>query len=194
MALILVTAPTVEPVSLVEAKAHLRVDIDDDDTLIAGLVTAAREYVERICRPQLALITQTWRLVLDDYPGNTIELRPYPLQSVTSIKTVDEAAAEATISSADYVVDTSSSPGRVRLKSSASWPSTDLQELNGFQVTFVAGFGDLGASVPQAIRQAMLLLLGHWYENREPQITTGAVPASLAFTVQALLGPWRREV
>lgn len=194
MALILVTGPTAEPVTLGEAKLHLRVDIDDDDDLIEALIAAAREYVERLCRPQLALITQTWTLVLDETPGDTITLRPYPLQSVSSIKTISDAGVEATYSSSGYQVDTSSEPGRVRLKSGYSWPSTTLQALNGFQVTFLAGFGDDPSEVPQQIRQAVLLLIGHWYENREVQITTGAVPASLAFTVMALLAPWRREV
>lgn len=194
MALILVTGPTAEPVTLAEAKLHLRVDIDDDDDLIEALVAAAREYVERLCRPQVALISQTWKLVLDATPGDTITLRPYPLQSVSSIKTISDAGVEATYSSSGYQVDTSSEPGRVRLKSGYSWPSTTLQALNGFQVTFVAGFGDDPSDVPQQIRQAVLLLIGHWYENREVQIVTGAVPASLAFTVMALLAPWRREV
>ena len=194
MALILVTGPTAEPVTLAEAKLHLRVDIDDDNDLIEALVAAAREYVERLCRPQVALISQTWKLVLDATPGDTITLRPYPLQSVSSIKTISDAGVEATYSSSGYQVDTSSEPGRVRLKSGYSWPSTTLQALNGFQVTFVAGFGDDPSDVPQQIRQAVLLLIGHWYENREVQIVTGAVPASLAFTVMALLAPWRREV
>lgn len=194
MALILVTGPTAEPVTLAEAKLHLRVDIDDDDDLIEALVAAAREYVERLCRPQLALISQTWKLVLDATPGDTITLRPYPLQSVSSIKTTSDAGVEATYSASGYQVDTVSEPGRLRLKSGYSWPSTTLQALNGFEVTFVAGFGDDPSDVPQQIRQAVLLLIGHWYENREVQIVTGAVPASLAFTVMALLAPWRREV
>lgn len=194
MALILVTGPTSEPVTLAEAKLHLRVDIDTDDDLIDGLLVAAREYVERVCRPQLALITQTWMLVRDSLPGATVELRPYPLQSVSAIVITDQDGGETTVSAASYLVDTHSEPGRVRLKSTASWPAVTLQELNGFQVTFVAGFGSDGSDVPRQIHMAMLLLVGHWYENREPQIVTGAVPASLAFTVQALLAPWRREV
>lgn len=194
MALILVTGPTAEPVTLAEAKLHLRVDIDDDDDLIEALVAAAREYVERLCRPQVALISQTWKLVLDATPGDTVTLRPYPLQSVSSIKTTSDAGVEATYSSSGYQVDTVSEPGRVRLKSGYSWPSTTLQALNGFEVSFVAGFGDDPSDVPQQIRQAVLLLIGHWYENREVQIVTGAMPMSLAFTVQALLAPWRREV
>lgn len=195
MALICVTGPAVEPVSLDEAKDHLRVDISDDDTLIAGLVTAAREWIERVCRPQLALITQTWRYVADDWPaGDTLALRPWPLQSVSSVSYTSEAGVTATFAASNYVVDTYSAPGRLRLKSTASWPSGTLQELNGLQVTFTAGFGAGGSDVPAQIRQALLMLVAHWYENRETQVITGAVPASVDFAVRALLAPWRREL
>lgn len=194
MALILVTGPETEPVTLAEAKLHCRVDLDTDDALIGSLITAAREYVERVCRPQLALISQTWRYVADELPASRFELRPYPLRSVSSIVITDDDGNETTYSSANYLVDTASEPGRVTLKGTASWPSTTLRELNGFAVTFVAGFGDDPANVPQQIRQAMLLLIGHWYENREEQVITGAAPASVAFAVKALLAPWRREL
>lgn len=195
MALICTVGPVVEPVTLSEAKEHLRVDIDDDDALITGLITAAREYIETICRPRLALTTQTWQYIADGWPGSdTLELRPYPLQSVASIKYVSDGGVEDIFGSANYVVDASSQPGRLRLKGTSTWPSAPLRELNGLTVEFVAGYGDDGSSVPTPLRQALLLLVGQWYENREPQIVTGAVPASLAFTVQALLAPWRREV
>jgi uncharacterized phiE125 gp8 family phage protein len=195
MALVLITAPTVEPVSLAEAKAHLRVDIDDDDTLIGGLITTARTHLEGIARPKLAMISQTWEYIADTWPeGNTFELRPYPLQSITSIKYVDEDGVETTYSSVNYLVDTYSQPGRVRLKSDASWPSATLREMNGLAIRFVAGYGAAGSAVPVQLRQAILLLVGHWYENREPVLTTGMMAAPLPLTVDALFRNWRREV
>lgn len=195
MALILVTAPVVEPVTLSEAKTHLRVDVTDDDALITALITTAREHIERHCRPRVAMITQTWRYIADDWPaGDTLELRPYPVQSVTSISYTDADGATATYAASNYLVDTASKPGRLRLKTASTWPSVTLQELNGLTVEFVAGYGDNSLAVPQPLRQAILLLLGHWYENRELSITTGAVPAELPFAVSALMGPWRSEV
>lgn len=185
---------TTEPVTLAEAKRSLRVDIDDDDTLIEFYISAARSWIERICRPHLAMLTQTVVYTADVFPdSDTLELRPYPLQSVTSVVYVDADGVSHTISASDYVVDTVSEPGRVRLKATASWPSVTLQEVNGFQVTFVAGFGGSGSSVPFELRQAILLLVAHQYENREPIVVTGAMPKSLEFTVMALLSPWRRE-
>lgn len=195
MAQILITAPTVEPVSLVEAKAHLRVDIDDDDALISRLITTARMHIEDSTRPHVAMINQTWEYIADDWPeGDTLELRPYPLVSVTSIKYTDEDAVESTFASANYLVDTYSQPGRVKLKSTAAWPSTDLRELNGFVVRFVAGYGASAAAVPVQLRQAILLYVGHWYENREPILTTGMMVAPLQKTIDDLLRNWRREV
>ena len=195
MALILITAPTVEPVSLAEAKAHLRIDIDDDDTLIGGLITAARSHLEGIARPKLAMITQTWDYIADSFPqGDTFEMRPYPLQSITSIKYTNSAGVEATFSSANYQVDASSQPGRLRLKTAASWPAVTLREMNGLAIRFVAGYGAAGSAVPIQLRQAVLLLVGHWYENREPVLTTGMMVAPLPMTVDALFRNWRREV
>lgn len=195
MALIVITPPDVEPVTLAEAKTHLRVDISTDDTLIETLIAVARDYVERTSRPRLALITQTWRYITDEWPKeDMIELRPYPLQRVASISYTNDAGVTVTIPSTDYVVDTSSEPGRLRLKSSVSWPSTTLQVLNGLAIEFDAGFGDSGSDIPPALRQEILLLVAHWYENREIAVTTGAMVASIPFTVQALQAPWRREV
>lgn len=186
MALKLITGPAEEPVSLAEAKLHCRVDIDDDDALISGFITAAREVVEGIARR--ALIEQTLELVLDEFPGeDRLTLPRPPLLSVTSVKYTSEAGVEATFSSSSYVVDTDSEPGRVVLKSGYSWPATTLQVVSGVRVRFKAGFGDEAADVPQRYKQAVGLLVSHWYENREAIATSGAVPKEVPFGVMALL-------
>ncbi len=195
MALILITPPTVEPVSLAEAKAHLRVDISDDDTLISSLITTARSHLEDSFRPKAVMINQTWEYIADGWPASdTLELRPRPLQSVTSIKYTDAAGVETTFSSTNYLVDTYSRLGRVRLKTASSWPSVTLRELNGLAVRFVAGYGAAGSAVPIQLRQAILLYVGHWYENREPILTTGMMPMKLEKTIDALVANWRSEV
>lgn len=195
MALICVTQPVVEPVTLSEAKVHCRVDITDDDTYIAALITVARQYIETIARPRLALLEQTWRYVADYWPASdTLELRPYPLRSVTSVSYTDVDGVTSTVPSTDYLVDTTSEPGRIRLKTAASWPSDTLAELNGLKIEFVAGFGATPASVPTTLRQALLLLVGHWYENREPIMQSGAMPKEIPLAFQALMQHWRREV
>lgn len=189
MTLTLVSGPGSEPVTVAEAKLHVRQDGSADDALIDALVVAAREMAETITRR--ALITQTWELRLDNWPsGDTLYLPLAPLQSVTSVKYYDEDDTEVALSSDDYVVDSDGDPGRVRLKASASWPSTTLRVVNGVVVRFVCGWTDANA-VPLTIRQAMLLMLGHWYENREMILTTGAIPKETPFTVEALLWPQR---
>ena len=190
MALKLITAPATEPVSTSEAKSHLRVDTTADDTLIGTLITAARQHVENHLRR--ALITQTWELVMDAFPaGDVIRLPRPPLVSVTSIKYTDVAGSESTFSSAAYVVDTDSTKGRVVLKSGESWPSDTLAAANGVRVRYVAGYGS-AAAVPNPIRQAILLLIGTLYENRESVLVAqGVTVAQLPFGVEALLMPYR---
>lgn len=171
MALKTITPPASEPVTLTEAKQQCRVDTNDDDALITGLIAVAREYVEAVTNR--ALITQTLELVLDQFPaGVEIILPAAPLQSVTSITYTDADGTTATFNSANYIVDADSQPGRVALKSGCAWPTTTLQEISGVRVRYVAGFG-LAAAVPQKYKQAMLLLIGHWYENRE-QVIVGS--------------------
>jgi len=190
MKLDLVTAPTVEPLTATEAKAHLRVDYSTDDTLIASLIVAAREYVEQITGR--ALLTQTWDLFLDRFSGREIDIPCSPLISVTSVKYIDTAGSEQTLSTDDYTVRTYSSHyGEVGLNFDADWPSTRRIE-DAVYIRFVAGYGATSASVPQAIRQAMLMLVGHWYENRESVVIGGRITATeVPMAVTALLQPHR---
>lgn len=178
--------PASEPVSLGEAKNHLRVDISDDDDLITALITAAREYVEEASRR--ALITQTWRLSLPQFPAAVeIELPRPPLQSVTSVTYTDSDGSSSTFASSKYSVDTDSEPGRVRLVYGEDWPSDTLAETNPVQITYVAGYGDGSSDVPQRWRQAILLTVGHWYENREAVATGGGIPKELPLAVERLI-------
>ncbi|MEW5921571.1 MAG: head-tail connector protein [Bacillota bacterium] len=184
MALSLVTAPAVEPVDLASAKTHLRVDGTDEDVLITALITAAREYCEGF--QNRACITQTWDLWLDSFPSEDyIRIPLPPLQSVASVKYYGTDNAEYTMAAADYFVDNKSEPGRLVLAYGKSWPSTTLRPVNGIVVRFTAGHGD-ATNVPQAIKQAMLLLIGHWYANREA-VLTGSISKEIEFAVKSLL-------
>lgn len=190
MALKLITAPAAEPVSASEAKSHLRVDTTADDTYIGTLITVARQNVESHLRR--SLINQTWEVVLDAFPAGVIRLPKPPLASVTSIKYTDDEGNESTYSSANYVVDTDTEPGRVVLKSGQTWPAVTLAAANGVRVRYVAGYGAAGSNVPQAIRQAILLVIGSLYENREDVLVAQGVSIGvLPFGVVALLAPYR---
>lgn len=173
MSLTLVTAPAAEPIDLAEAKLHLRVDHTDDDTLIDGLIVAARQYAEMVTRR--ALVTQTWDWKMDAYPASPFLVPLPPLQSVTSITYTDTNGSAQSWATTEYDVDAPAGDfadfGRIALGYGVSYPST-RGELNAVTIRFVAGYG-LAAAVPQQIKQAMYLLIGHLYENRETVIVTG---------------------
>lgn len=154
-----------------------------EDSLLTGLIQAAREYTEGF--QNRALVTQTWELVLDEWPAEDyIDIPLPPLQSITSIVYKDTAGTEATMSTGDYIVDVDSFVGRVALAYGKSWPSATLYPYGGIRIRFVAGYG-LAVSVPQATKQALLLLIAAWYENREgiSERSMQEVP----FAVKALL-------
>jgi len=170
MRLSLVTAPTTEPVTLDEAKAHLRVDGTAEDALITALIQAAREHVES--QTGRALITQTWDGTLDSFPARgAIVLPKPPLVSVTSVKHIDAAGAEQTMNPSDYSVEKPAGPhaqeGRILLGYGKSWPSTRCQS-NAVTIRFEAGYG-AADKVPAALKAAMLLAIGDLYQNRERQ-------------------------
>ena len=244
MSLFLKTAPTVEPLSLLEVKDHLRLDHDDntEDALLTALIAAARQDCEMF--QGRAYTDQVLELWLDKFPDKSyIEMPRPPLQSrtvtagafvtgreyrIVSVGTTDftliGAASntvgvhftatgagsgtgtasdgpfiryydtddtEATFSSDNYFADTKSEPGRIALNYGASWPSTTLRPVNGVCIIFVAGYGN-AADVPQYIKNAMLLLIGHWYENREGAAIPSVVPKEIPFGVEALL--WKERV
>lgn len=164
--------------TLSEAKLHLRVDHTDEDTLISSLIRAARQDVERMCG--LALITQTWDWTMDDWPERVFTFPLWPAQSIISIKWKNQAGVESTVDPANYVLDVISRPARAAVVESYSWPAETLYPIGAITIRFAAGFGSDGASVPERYKQAMLLLTGHYYENRE------AVMASIGANVQLL--------
>lgn len=191
MALKLITAPTGEPLHIqTEIKPHLRIDFADDDILVQTCLKAARQYTETH-HLRRALLTQTWDLYMDSFPGDVITLPLPPLQSVTGVYYTPDGGAETAVPSSAYYVDTINEPGRVLLKSGYSWPSDTLQIANGVRVRFVAGYGTAG-DVPMPIKQAMLLTIGDLYENRENTvIAQGVTIQKLPFGAEMLLAPYR---
>lgn len=179
-----IVQPTVEPVSLAEAKTHLRVDHDDEDTHIDGLLLAARIHCEKVARR--AFTTRTLRATVDGWPADgVIELAYPPLQSISSVEIRRADGTTEVVNPVDYVVDTDSEPGRLFPALGASWPSATLRQLAGLAIEYVAGYGT-AADVPQTYKMAILLLVGHWFENREA-VVAGATAASLEDALNALL-------
>jgi uncharacterized phiE125 gp8 family phage protein len=189
MAMILTVAPALEPVSLSQAKAHLRVDHDDEDALISSLVTAARVHIET--GAGAAFITQQWRLVIDAWPvDGAVRLPLAPLQSIDEVLVRDADGVGEVLDAADYFVDAASNPPRLVAERGAGWPRP-LQVASGIEILFTAGFGPAAGDVPQPLLQAVLLLVAHWYETREPVSPDGS-DGVIPLTVNALVAPYRR--
>lgn len=176
--------PDLNVVTLVEAKDHLRVDVTDDDTYITGLILGSVAYCEE--KMQKCFLTQTITKYLDRFPAcNYIELDKNPLASVVSVKYTDYLGVVTTMPATDYIVDTHGFVGKIVLAWGKSWPTTTLQTVNAIAIETTAGYG-AAAAVPQMIKQAILLLIGHWYANREA--VTDLKLAEVPVGVDSLLG------
>lgn len=187
MALVVVTAPAVEPVSVSDLKDHLNLTLADDDTMLANVVVAARQYVERfIGRP---IVNTTFDLHYDAFPAGAITLPKAPVTSVTSVKYLDPNGVETTLSGGSYTADIHSDPGRI-VPGADGWPDTD-DVPNAVVVRFVAGHGAAADDVPLTLRQAVLLIAAHWYENREASLV-GVSGQSLPLGVDAILAEHRQ--
>jgi uncharacterized phiE125 gp8 family phage protein len=188
MALVLTSAPAIEPVSLAEAKAHLRVDGSAEDTLIASLVITSRLHVEAALG--LALVTQGWSLFLDDWPaGPAVRLPLRPVQEIAAVRLYAADESLETLAPDTYLLDGAGAPARIVRQGALAWPAP-RRAANAIEIAFVAGFGDAAADVPAPIRQAVLLLVAHWYEHREP-VEIGAAHAAVPQMVSELLHPYR---
>ena len=183
------TGPAVEPLTVAEAKLHLRVDISDDDAYIGTLITAAREWVEAYL--DRTLITTQLILRAAEFPTEELELaRPPMVASGTATAVVITYTladtTTATLSTALYRVDRTSTPGNVAPIINGTWPSDVIEDANAVAVTYWAGYGPTSASVPATIRHAMLMLIGHWYESRST-VLVGVTSKPLEFAVESLL-------
>lgn len=180
-----VTPAASDILTLAEAKAHLIVQHTEDNDYITRLITTATKVVQDRLNRQL--INATLRLWLDRFPcgSDPLELRRPKVQSITEIKYVAGDGTLTTWDPANYASDLVSEPARILPVYGTGWPSTRPQ-MNAVQVKFVAGYGTSPSDVPETIRQAALLLIGHWYLNREAVIT-GTISTEVQQTVEALL-------
>lgn len=216
----LVSQIGVEPLSLDEAKLHLRVDFGDDDTLIMALIVAARQFAETITRR--ALVQQQWKIVGDRFPspmagrlteywlgqqwglagmggisnflptdrtGYGILIPLAPLISIDSIKYLDTAGVQQTLSNSVYKIDSVSEPARVLPAFGQSWPTT-RQEINAVEVTFTCGY-TVNNPIPEGIKSWMKIRLATLYENREEVAIMNRGKIEPLPYVDGLLDPFR---
>lgn len=177
-------------VTLAEAKRHCRVDAADEDLTIAALVNSAVAYLDGYSGILgRALLTQTWQQDFGAF-DDVMRLPVGNLLGVTSVTYYDVNNAQQTLSASVYsALSDGLGPCIVRAYNKV-WPDT-YSRPDAVRVTWTAGYGAAAANVPPPIRQAVLLLVGHWYANREA-VTTDTSSAELPLGVAALLAPYRR--
>ena len=187
MALRVSVEPAIEPITTAEGRAHLRQDLRDDDMAIDAAIRAARAYAENYTRRKF--ITQTVELIQTGFGSGLVSLQTGRIQSIESIEYLDGLAATQVLAASEYQLVRSCQPWAVAPSYGKTWPVT-LSYYDSVTITFVAGYGDDPEDVPQDIRQAILLLLGHFYENRSDEVT-GTIVSSHVLRSQDLLKPYR---
>lgn len=181
----LLAAPGVEPLTLDEVKAHLRLDGADEDGLLTSLIRTARDHLERATG--LAPITQRWRLYLDSVSEDgVIPIARTPLQSVEAARFYTATGTPVPIDPATLLLDRAGLPGRILLPG----PVNPGRPLGGVEIDFTAGFGATPVDVPPSIRRALLLHVAAMFEYRGA-VSAADQPAVLPEGYDRLLAPFR---
>ena len=177
-------APASEPVSLADVKAHCRIDHSDDDTYIAGLIAAAVAFVDAQGELGRAMITQTWAQYESQAPGR-VRLDMGPFIELVSVKFFDAAGSLQTATLADFEIRLHGDFVICKPKEDREWPTADTRE-DAIKITYTAGYG-AASDVPAGIKHALLMLIGHWYENREA-VVIGTITATTPMAFAVLIG------
>ena len=206
--LVIHTAWTTSAVATSDQKSFMRVEFNDDDTLIGELIKVAQNNVEAYTGR--AITQQTLQLFLDrlpyyrdeklregvytapdlNYSADYIVLPKPPVASITHVKYYANDNTASTFAASNYFSDVDSTSARVVLKNGVSWPTlTELRQGNAYEVQYVAGYGNSASDVPTPIIQAIKLLTTHLYENRE--MVTSMSANAIPYTVGQLLQPYR---
>jgi uncharacterized phiE125 gp8 family phage protein len=182
------TAPDTTPVDLASAKVHCRVEHDDDDVFIQSMIGAAARHIERILGR--AVMPQEWLLELTAWQ-DAVVLPIEPVRSVVVTYT-DAAGDQQTLDAATYLLSAwPSMATEWRFASGALRPELDDEE---YPVRFAIGAGYADAdSVPEDLKVAVQMLVGHWYKHREA-VVSGTISSELPIGVSALIAPYRRLV
>ena len=187
---LVVTTAAVNPLfTTAQAKAHLKVDVSDDDTIIDNLVLAATQSCEIFTNQYFidTVVTQysdTW--------SDIYQLYKSPVDSITHIKYYDSDDSLQTLSSSNYILDGASKPARIGIAVDGELPNLS-DRINAVEVKYTVGYGTASSDVPEGIRQAVLLTIGNFYQNRE-SVITGRTATELPLSSQYLLEQYKIQV
>lgn len=178
--------PAEAPIDLALLKEHLRISSTDQANVLPLYLDAAVAWVETYTgRP---LMRQTWRVTQPGFAARTWLPYAAPFVAISSVTYYDTANASQTLASSVYAVATDEEPACLRLAYGQVWPSVYDRE-DAVTVTYTVGYAT-AVEVPAALRQAVLLLAGHFYDNREA-VLVSAISKEIEFAVTALCAPYR---
>jgi uncharacterized phiE125 gp8 family phage protein len=189
---VLITPPQATPIDVADAKAHLRVDHSDEDTLIEGLIAAAVGHLDgRAGVLGRAIMEQTWKYAFWDWPA--LGKLVVDLADVTSVvvKYFDEAGAEQTLDPSNYFVESDARGTAIWFKSTFDPPALSDDRPGPIRIEVTAKLAEDSPALA-AVKHAMRLMVGHWYENREAAVVGQVDIRTLPLAVDALLAPHRR--
>ena len=187
---LVVTTAAVNPLfTTAQAKAHLKVDVSDDDTIIDNIVLAATQSCEIFTNQYFidTVVTQysdTWN---DFYT-----LYKSPVASITHVKYYDSNDSQQTLASSNYILGHYSKPARIGVAVGGTLPNLS-DRINAVEVKYTVGYGTASSDVPEGIRQAVLLTIGNFYQNRE-SVITGRTATELPLSSQYLLEQYKIQV
>ena len=179
-ALSLITAPAAEPLTATQVKLHSRVSTTVEDDLVDSWIVTGRKLAEQHQRK--AFINQTWEMAFDSFPSMPVFLMRPPLTGVTKISYFDYEDSETVLYDSGspvgtedwFIVDTSSSPGRVSLAYGITWPAVVLRSIDCVKFRYACGYGDDSSYVPDEVKDAIYLYCTYRYENRADE--SGGAP------------------
>ena len=165
-----ITPSTVLPVTLADTKLHLKIDSDTtEDTLVTALIYTAQEMVENYCR--IRLLDTVEELYIDQFPFEySLYLSKWPISAISYCHYLDINGVETTLDPTVYYADTISKPGRLCLNYARYWPVTRWID-NAVWIRYTVGFGATADSIPYSLKTALLLIIGHLYQNRTEVVT-----------------------
>ena len=184
MLLMTARAPVAPPVTLAEAKAHLRVTHDAEDSLIVDLIRAAGDFISEDAG--LSPTNRVFRLSLSDRPATAVDLPRHPVTRIVSVTVYNRDGTPQALDGDRYALDLLRRPATLTLDDDAL-----PREVNGVEIEFEAGFGIVGSDVPEALRRAILALIARWYELRGAYAPSDQ-PVSVPHMYARLVRPWRR--
>lgn len=175
-----VTAASGPIVTLDEAKRHLKIFFDDDDDEIEGMIAAATAFIDGPRGIGVALSSQTWRLSLDEFPCRAIIVPLGPVTAINSVVYTDEAGDEHDVA---FRFDLDAEPVKLWPPRGEEWPCICCDP-GALKIEFTCGYTEL----PKDLRWAILLLVGHFYENRE---AVGPAASEIPMGVETILARYR---